>query len=381
MNYSIMTKNDELVMALVHYFITEENYSPIMVKGVKDEIWLENVEGPYRIIRINSNHIHNDEQYKLDIFRTKKVIEQIKKKTLSLKVNTLNILINVADNVKPDASINNISSLVLNNVEEITNDKNMLKIFPKLENKFLKDKEGIDLIVSVTNDINAKTIRDNETFAKIFSPKRIIITPLLILICFIMFIAMSVFGRGSTDVSTLVMFGANVQSLVKAGEFYRLITSIFLHIGIIHLLTNMYSLFVIGHELETFLGKTKFLLVFLISGLTGSLLSVVLHSAVSAGASGAIFGLLGSLLYFGYHYRLYLGTVLKTQVIPIIILNLIIGFTLPGIDNFAHIGGLVGGYLATMALGVPGKSKTSDRINGSIVLTLLIAFLIFMLYR
>ena len=261
MNYSIMTKNDELVMALVHYFITEENYSPIMVKGVKDEIWLENVEGPYRIIRINSNHIHNDEQYKLDIFRTKKVIEQIKKKTLSLKVNTLNILINVADNVKPDASINNISSLVLNNVEEITNDKNMLKIFPKLENKFLKDKEGIDLIVSVTNDINAKTIRDNETFAKIFSPKRIIITPLLILICFIMFIAMSVFGRGSTDVSTLVMFGANVQSLVKAGEFYRLITSIFLHIGIIHLLTNMYSLFVIGHELETFLGKTKFFIV------------------------------------------------------------------------------------------------------------------------
>ena len=110
-------------------------------------------------------------------------------------------------------------------------------------------------------------------------------------------------------------------------------------------------------------------------------MSVVLHSAVSAGASGAIFGLLGSLLYFGYHYRLYLGTVLKTQVIPIIILNLIIGFTLPGIDNFAHIGGLVGGYLATMALGVPGKSKTSDRINGSIVLTLLIAFLIFMLYR
>ena len=143
----------------------------------------------------------------------------------------------------------------------------------------------------------------------------------------------------------------------------------------------MYSLYIIGHELETFLGKTKFLLIFLISGLTGSLLSVVLHNSVSAGASGAIFGLLGSLLYFGYHYRLYLGSVLKTQVIPIIILNLIIGFALPGIDNFAHIGGLVGGYLATQALGIPGKSKTSDRLNGAIVLTLLIAFLLYMLYR
>ena len=86
-------------MMLVHYFITIENYTPILVQGAKDEIWLENVEGPYRIIRINSNHIHNEEQYKFDIFRTTKIIDQIKKKTLSLKVNTLNILINVDDNL------------------------------------------------------------------------------------------------------------------------------------------------------------------------------------------------------------------------------------------------------------------------------------------
>ena len=112
----------------------------------------------------------------------------------------------------------------------------------------------------------------------------------------------------------------------------------------------------------------------------GSLLSVVVHSSISAGASGAIFGLMGSLLYFGYHYRLYLGTVLKTQIIPVIIINLLIGFMVPGIDNFCHIGGLVGGYLLTMALGVPGKSKKSDQINGSIVLILLVAFLSYMLF-
>lgn len=154
----------------------------------------------------------------------------------------------------------------------------------------------------------------------------------------------------------------------------------FLHIGIVHLVVNMYSLLIIGRQLESFLGKWKFLIVYLGSGIIGSLLSVVIHSSISAGASGAIFGLLGSLLYFGYHYRLYLGAVLKTQVIPIIILNLLIGFMVPGIDNFAHIGGLVGGYLITMAVGIPGRSKKNDRINGIIVLTLLLAFLCYMLF-
>ncbi len=380
MNYSIMNKNDEIVMALVHYFITEENYSPIVVKGVKDEIWLENIDGPYRIIRINSKEIYNDEQYKVDAFKTARVVDQIKRKTLSLKVNTLNILINVSDNVKHKENPKNISSLILSDVSEITKDKDMLELFPKLQNKLLKDKEGIELIVSVTNDINAKTIRDNETFTKIFSPKKCIVTPILIIICVLAFIAMYIFGNGSENTMTLIMFGANVQSLVKAGQVWRLITSVFLHIGIIHLIVNMYALYIIGHQLESFLGKFKYLIIFLVSGFIGSLLSVVVHDSISAGASGAIFGLLGSLLYFGYHYRLYLGAVLRTQIIPVIILNLLIGFMLPGIDNFAHIGGLIGGYLTTMALGVPGKSKKSDQINGTIVLILLVAFLSFMLF-
>ena len=72
---------------------------------------------------------------------------------------------------------------------------------------------------------------------------------------------------------------------------------------------------------------------------------------------------------------------LRTQVIPIIIINLLIGFSLSGIDNFAHIGGLVGGYLLTMALGVPGKTKRNDQINGTIVFVLLVAFLAFVLFR
>ena len=90
---------------------------------------------------------------------------------------------------------------------------------------------------------------------------------------------------------------------------------------------------------------------------------------------------MGSLLYFGYHYRNYLGTSLKTQIIPIIIINLIPGF-LPGsnIDNFAHIGGLVAGFFATMAVGIPDREKTSERISGAICLVAFYAFTIYFIF-
>ena len=110
-------------------------------------------------------------------------------------------------------------------------------------------------------------------------------------------------------------------------------------------------------------------------------MSALFTDALSVGASGAIFGLLGSLLYFGYHYRLYLGDVLKKQIIPLIAINLLFGFVITGVDNAAHIGGLIGGYLATMALGIKGKSKKQDMINGTIVLLIYFGFLCFMLFK
>lgn len=380
LNINLLNKTDEMIMAMVHYFITVEGYNPIMVKGVKDEVWLENLSAPYRIIRISSNYIHNTEQYNFDLRKLENIMKQIKRKTFSLKINTLNILTNVKEDIKFNSDNKNISSIVVNDLDNLVENKDIVTIFPDIQKKILKDKDGMELFMNVTNDINTKTVHDNEAYTKIFKPKKIIVTPILIFICVVMYLLMEMYG-GSTNTYTLVRFGANHQSLILAGEVYRLFTSIFLHIGIVHLIVNMYSLGVIGSSLESLLGKVRFLIIFIVSGVVGSLLSSVLNTSISAGASGAIFGLLGSLLYFGYHYRLYLGNILKTQVIPIIVLNLVIGFMSPGIDNYAHIGGLIGGYLITMAIGVPGKSKTRDKINGWIVLSILIIFLSFLLIR
>lgn len=378
MSSVIIKKNDEIMMSLVHYFVTKENYSPIQVHGVKDEIWLENLNGPYRIIRINCNRVINDEQYKFDIFKMEHIIKQIKRKTLSFKVNALNICLDMSSKVNLNLK-KNIDTISINSLDDVKNNKAIEEIFPNINKELIDNADGLDLIINVTNDINEKTDRENKKFSEVFSPKKIIFTNLIIFICVVMFIVCFLFGGNilSFNPNLLALLGANNILLVRSGQIWRLITCAFLHVGLIHLIVNMYSLMVLGTQVETFIGKWKFLFIYLMSALGSSLFSLVFSDTniVAVGASGAIFGLMGALLYFGYHYRLYLRDALRNQIIPIIFLNLLIGFLASGIDNAAHIGGLIAGYLSAMAIGIDNKSQKRDIINGWIVLGLYIIFL------
>ena len=374
----MIRKNDQIMMSLVHYFVTKENYSPIHVQGVKDEIWLENLNGPYRVIRISCNRVINEEQYNYDMFKMEHIIKQIKRKTLSLKMNALNICLDMSDRVKYSEH-GNIETINVSSLNEIKKNSALQEIFPNLKDELIDSKDGLDLIINVTNDINEKTEKENKLFAKVFSPKKIIFTKLIILACIVMYIVVGIKDGNflSLSATTLAMLGGNNLMLVQNGEVWRLLTSAFLHAGLIHLLVNMYSLAILGTQVETFIGKWKFLFIYLISAISGNLLSLVFSASnvISVGASGALFGLMGALLYFGYHYRLYLSEAIRNQIIPIIILNLLIGFTISGIDNVAHIGGLIGGYLAAMAIGIDYKSAKRDMLNGWIVLVLYIVFL------
>lgn len=359
MSTVVMNKKDEVIMKLVHYFVTEENYNPIVVNGVKDEIWLENQDGPYRIVRINSNNIFNKEQLKYDYFKIESIVKQIKKKTFSFNVNTLNILLDVNEDLelKPTKHIKPVA--LEDDSLNITNE-GILEAFPDINEKLLKDTNGIDLIINVTKDINEKTEKENKVYERTFKPKKIIITNLLITMCVIMFIICCCFdgldALNAITNYTALRLGANFAPLLRAGELWRLVAYMFLHASLIHLLVNMYSLYILGSSIENFLGRWKFIIIYLVSGICGGLLSAATGSnTISVGASGAIFGLAGALLYFGYHYRTYLGEAIKRQIIPVIIINLIIGYLVAGIDNFGHIGGLIGGILCTMALGIDGK--------------------------
>ena len=371
----IFKSDDLLVMNLINYFITEENYNPMIIHGVNDEIWLENLEKDYKIIRIVSHHIHNKEQIDFDRFKLNRVVKQIKKKTLSFKVKVLNIYTDIEDE-----KLLNDNDIFITKEEEINNPK-LINVFPNIVDKTKHKEEGIEYFIKVSDKINKQNETRNKAVEKIFSFKKPIITKILISICVIAFLSMYAFGNGSNDTLTLLAFGANYKPLVLDGEYYRLITCIFLHIGIIHLICNMYSLYIVGTEVEKLFGRQKYLTIFIISGICGSIMSLAFdNNAISAGASGAIFGLLGALLYFGYYYRTYLGSNLKNSILEVIILNLIIGFSISGISNAAHIGGLVGGILITMMLGVPGKINKSERTNGAILSILYITFITYLAF-
>ena len=369
----IVFKSDDLVvMSLINYFITEKNYNPMIIHGLNDEIWLENLNEDYKIVRIVSHHIHNKEQLDFDKFKLSRIVKQVKKKTLSFKVKVLSIYTDLED----DKILSN-DDIYINKEEDINNPK-LTNVFPNIVEKTKVDENGLEYFIKVTDNINQKNESKSKIAEKIFSFKKPIVTYSLIFICILVFILMYVLGNGSTDNYTLLIFGANVDTLTKNGDYYRLFTSMFLHIGILHLLCNMYSLYIIGKEVENVFGKVKYLIIYLLSGIAGSILSLAFnHNTICAGASGAIFGLLGALLYFGYYYRTYLGATLTRSIIPVIVLNLIIGFTSSGIDNAAHIGGLVGGILIAMAVGVPDKSNNNNKING---IVLSIIYFIFIIY-
>lgn len=372
-------EKDVLVMKLLHYFITEEGYNPIILRGVNNEIWLENMEAPYKIVRINTGYIHNKEQLDFDIFKTKKIMSRIKMKTLSFSMNTLSLFLDLGEDVELKSN-DNIECVKVVDESDVSDSKLILDAYPNIKEKLTFTEKGVELFAKITNDINNKNKRDAEEAEEVFSEKNPYITYSLIAINTIIFILMYIFGSGSEDIRTLINFGALTKVLVEMGDYYRLITSAFLHIGFLHLLCNMYALYILGKDIESFFGKAKFIFIYIISALVGSFVSIIFMDeyAVSAGASGAIFGLMGSLLYFGYNYRVTLNNSINKQIIPIIMINLFIGFIGSGINNYAHLGGLLGGYLASTSVGVKYKTSKSEKINGSIVLVLLFLFLIYM---
>lgn len=376
MNEIVIDKKEELVMKLLHYFITERGYNPVIIRGVKDEIWLENLEDDYKIVRIVSGYIHNNEQFKFDIAKTKSLLKTIKKKTLSFKINALSIFVNLGDNVDISEfeDTPNIKFANIHEADDLNKYRFVIDAYPDITKDIDFKEKGLELFMKITSDINKKNEGDAKMNEDVFTPKKPIVTYALIIINVIVFL-LSLFNE-----SIIQMFAVNRFFIADLGQYYRLFTGIFLHANFLHLIFNMYALYVIGMQLESFLGKGKYLAVYLLSGLGGSMLSIFFSNGYSVGASGAIFGLMGALLYFGYHYRVYLDSVVKSQIIPLIVLNLLIGFTSTGIDNWAHIGGLVGGILATMAVGVKYKSTKFEMINGAIMYLIFVGFLGYMVF-
>lgn len=170
-------------------------------------------------------------------------------------------------------------------------------------------------------------------------------------------------GSPDIDIYVLMRYGAKVNELIDIGQYYRLFTSAFLHADFMHILFNMYALFALGKIVEESVGKWKFILIYSFSAVTGGILSYLYTPNVAVGASGAIFGLLGAILVIAILGRKSALKAMFSRIMLVLAINLFSGFTSSSIDNFGHIGGLLGGLLITGILLLLDRKSISGEKN------------------
>jgi rhomboid protease GluP len=181
---------------------------------------------------------------------------------------------------------------------------------------------------------------------------------------------MGLIGIGDQGTSLLTLVGMKNNDEIIQGQLWRFVTPLFLHGSLLHIGFNSYFLYIFGRQVERLYGSTRFLIVYLLSGITGSLFSFLFSPNNSIGASGALFGLMGAWLSLLYLNRRLLSNTNRAiqSILTVIVINLLIGLT-PGIDNWAHLGGLVGGVLLGWLItprfavkqSVPGEAMIVDQ--------------------
>lgn len=381
-------REDFVFWKIANFLVTKRNYQAFYISRDHEEIWLENIKDKERpVIRLRrfdidwSNWIRNDLQHVI-LFG-----EQIKKSYLKKELPILNIYFSVEAPIDPyEQYFTNlvkaeeqgivIRSLLVTGSALV---KDLMQVEELLGVRFQIDLEReyesfeVDRLKWYTLERIAEKKREEQ---RLFHHDKPRFTYILIGIQIFIFLLMELFGS-SRNTLILILFGAKYTPLILEGQWWRLITPMFLHIGIIHLLMNSMALYYLGTTVERIFGRFRFLFIFLLAGFMGNVASFVFSpQSISAGASGGIFGLFGALLFFGLvHPRPFFRT-MGANIITLVGINLLIGF-LPGIDFAGHLGGLVGGFLAAAIVSLP-REKNIPRQIIAFIATILIT--IFSLY-
>ena len=301
-------------------FYIKDYYS----EGLKKKKWiavLENEDFVYSVVVCKENE--SDFVY----YEAKSFLEKLYSKKISL-----NLIIATKENY--ESLINKpYSKLIYSEIENqvVYSDNSCKSLGYILSHSIEKEK---------SNNINVKY---KENF----------VTYTLICINILIFIITALLSKSiyNIDSYTLMVLGAKVNVLIDNGQPWRLITCAFLHGGLSHIAFNMYSLKIIGSEVEYVYGKVKYIAIYLISALGGSIFSYLFNAdSISVGASGAIFGLLGAMLIWGIRYKNRIGKAYIMNLFKVLLINIFIGVTLSNIDNGAHIGGLVFGCISAFVM-------------------------------
>jgi rhomboid protease GluP len=175
--------------------------------------------------------------------------------------------------------------------------------------------------------------------------------------------ALEELSGGSQVSRVLINLGANYAPRVEAGEYWRLLTANFLHIGFFHVALNGYALYVLGQETEAIYGPARFLVIFLLAALAGAIASFAFTHGLSAGASTGIFGLIGTMIAYFIRNRKVFGAMGRSRLNNLLFvaaINIVYGVSVPGIDNWGHAGGFTGGLLLGWLLCPFYQIETAD---------------------
>lgn len=224
--------------------------------------------------------------------------------------------------------------------------------------EFIIPAKQVNSVIGIEKDIE-KLLDDNMTYNKNIKQlnKTPIITYTLLIINIMLWVFIEIVGGSTTNIETLIKSGAmHSLRITTNSEYWRLITSMFIHIGATHLFFNSFSLYIFGTRLEKYMKWWEFLLLYMGSGLCGSLLSLISvlilfrNVSVSAGASGAIYGLIGGLLMFSTRLRKPIGGLTSYTILIIFLIGIIYGTISRGVNNIAHMGGFLGGTLISLII-------------------------------
>lgn len=375
-----ITLKEQIIMNHIAFeLIQYGDYDLLHINEQNNEIWLEKYENrESKVIRLTTVGFDWKNELQRDITKTINRVQGLGRLLVGRKINVQNIY------VSQFAPVDNWEMLKRPIYYKGPKEMNIHVYYINQENyedeikRFSKDvmhisfpEIDLDPIVLQANLQNYELYLRNLLIEKrkrdqaIFSYGKPIFTYLLIGLNILYFFIIEMFGS-STDVPHLVQFGAKFNPLIMDHEWWRILTSMFIHIGFIHLFMNMIALFYLGTAVERIFGPAKFLIIYFLGGIVGGLASFAFTTNVSAGASGAIFGLFGAILFFGLKERkLFLQTIGR-PILIIIVFNVIIGFTAPQIDNSAHLGGLLAGFLSSGIVNLPNRKEMSKRIFATI---------------
>jgi len=168
----------------------------------------------------------------------------------------------------------------------------------------------------------------------------------------IIFSIMWLVGGFKVDSEVLIKFGAKFNYNMVNGEWWRFITPMFLHVDLMHLMMNTLGVISLSQPLKHIFGLKRLLLIYFIAGVSGVVMSFAFSNSLSAGASTAIFGMLGTHVYLYFRHKEAYRYIFGTQFLTLIAINFIYGFVVQGIDNYGHLGGFIGGIVVAYALGI-----------------------------